>query len=94
MSATRTGTPRLSRRTLIHRAGPAGLAVLCPALLTSSLTHAAPAKVSQQEAGYQEKPKGDQECANCAQFEADSNSCKLVKGSIRPDGWCELYVAG
>lgn len=94
MSAPRRRASGFSRRTLIARAGPAGLAALCPALLTSNHSIAAPAKVSQQEAKYQAQPNGDEKCANCAQFVADSNSCKLVKGTIKPDAWCALYVAG
>lgn len=49
-------------------------------------------KMSKEAAQYQEQPKGDQQCSNCMQFLADSNTCKLVEGSISPEGWCILWV--
>jgi hypothetical protein len=50
----------------------------------------AEAKMAQAAAGYQDKPKNDQSCANCALFKAPS-SCTLVDGTISPDGWCRFY---
>lgn len=50
-----------------------------------------PVKVSQADAAYQGSPKGDQRCSKCVHFLADSGSCRLVEGSIAPDGWCRLY---
>ncbi len=52
---------------------------------------AADGKLSQVQAQYQDKPKGDQKCANCMHFVAP-NSCKVVDGTISPDGWCMLWV--
>ncbi len=55
---------------------------------------AAPAssKVSQASVQYQTQPKGEQKCADCLQFIAESNTCKVVDGQISPDGWCTLWA--
>ncbi len=49
------------------------------------------AKASQASVQYQDKPKGDQQCDNCLQFEAP-NACKTVEGKISPKGWCAIWV--
>lgn len=41
-------------------------------------------------AHYQDKPKGDQKCAECRFFKAPG-SCQLVQGPISPDGWCSFF---
>lgn len=51
----------------------------------------AEAKVTQQAAGYQNSPHGDENCAGCAHFKAPS-SCVLVEDPIVPNGWCKLYA--
>jgi hypothetical protein len=54
---------------------------------------AAPAQagsMTQQAAGYQPTPKGDQRCDGCNLFQAPS-SCKFVAGDISPQGWCRLW---
>lgn len=53
----------------------------------------APTKVSQASVQYQTQPKGDQRCANCQHFVAESNTCNLVEGNISPDGWCVLWAS-
>jgi hypothetical protein len=57
-----------------------------------SAAPAAPAKVSQASVKYQTQPKGEQKCANCMHFIAESNTCKLVEGNISPEGWCILWA--
>ncbi len=47
-------------------------------------------KVSKAAAGYQDKPKGGQQCSGCIQFVPD-NACKIVEGNISPEGWCKLW---
>lgn len=49
-------------------------------------------KVSQSSVQYQPQPRGEQKCANCMHFIADSNTCKLVEGTISPEGWCVIWV--
>ena len=50
----------------------------------------AEAKMSQKAAAYQDTPKGDNNCANCALFKSPS-SCTLVDGTISPTGWCKFF---
>jgi hypothetical protein len=49
------------------------------------------AKVAQKAVKYQDTPKGEQRCDNCALFEAPS-SCKTVDGTVSPEGWCMVYA--
>ena len=60
------------------------------ALLTGP-AQAADAKVSPSTVGYQTSPKGDAKCSTCTNFQSPS-ACKLVSGSISPEGWCSLYA--
>ena len=85
----RSGLPArpLSRRTvLLHSVGCAAGA----AALLLPLKQAA-AKMSQPSVGYQDSPKGDQECSNCSLFQ-EPNACTLVDGEISPEGWCKFWV--
>lgn len=50
------------------------------------------AKMSQEGAQYQTEPLDGRKCANCANFIAESNSCKVVEGEISPEGWCILWT--
>jgi hypothetical protein len=52
----------------------------------------AAAKVPQASVKYQNQPKGDQSCGVCTHFIPGSNTCKLVEGSINPNGWCTLWA--
>ena len=79
-------TGSVSRRALFQ-----GIAVSAGgAALVAIGTLPAEAKMTFKAAGYQETPKGDQNCGNCALFKAPS-SCTLVDGSISPTGWCRFY---
>ncbi len=49
-------------------------------------------KLSQAQAQYQDQPKGDQSCANCMHFIAESNTCKVVEGKVSPNGWSMLWA--
>ena len=57
-----------------------------------SAAPAAPAKVSQASVQYQLQPKDGKQCADCMNFIAESNACKLVEGTISPNGWCTLWI--
>jgi hypothetical protein len=50
------------------------------------------AKLSQEEAHYQDEPNNDQRCSECLHFVAASNTCKVVEGEVSPDGWCMLWT--
>jgi High potential iron-sulfur protein len=49
------------------------------------------AKMSKQQAQYQDRPNGIQACATCTLFE-DPDRCKVVEGDVSPDGWCKAYA--
>lgn len=49
-------------------------------------------KVMQASVHYQAQPKGDQKCADCMHFVSESNSCKVVEGSVSPMSWCSLWT--
>jgi hypothetical protein len=87
----RIHTLALSRRGLLRGAGfAAGGGVLLAAGLTATQAQAQ-TKVTQQLAHYQDTPKGNARCDNCAQWQAPA-SCKIVQGKISPSGWCILYA--
>jgi hypothetical protein len=48
-------------------------------------------KASKEAMKYQDKPNGDKQCSNCAQFTAP-NGCKVVDGTISPQGYCIVWV--
>ena len=80
----------VSRRSFLSSA-----ALLAGAAATQALIVAKEAKaqqkVPQASVKYQDKPNGDQRCDNCLQFVAP-NSCKVVDGTISPNGWCAIWV--
>lgn len=53
---------------------------------------AAPSKISQAQAQYQNQPKDGRQCSMCVNFIAESNACKVVEGEISPSGWCMLWA--
>jgi hypothetical protein len=81
---------RLSRRLLLRRA-----ALLAGAALTASVVPSEQAsaqqKASKEAMKYQDKPNGDQRCSNCMQFVPPA-SCKVVDGTINPNGYCIAWV--
>lgn len=79
-----------SRRSVLH--GAAYAAAIVPiALAVTAAPAEAKAKMSQAAAKYQDTPKNDQRCDGCALWEAPEG-CKSVSGTIKPEGWCKLYV--
>ena len=82
-----------SRRTLLRTltlAAVGGVAML-GANVIGTRQAAAQAKASQKAVGYQDTPKGAQQCDNCRQWQAPA-SCKVVEGTIAAAGWCKMYV--
>jgi High potential iron-sulfur protein len=77
----------MSRRTVVH--GALYAAGACT--LIAPVTRANAAKMAQAAAGYQNAPKGTQQCDNCLLFQAP-DSCQLVDGTINPSGWCRFYA--
>ena len=87
-----------SRRTLLKSG--ATIAVLGAVAATGILKSAparAQSKSSQAVAMYQPKPHGKDQCDNCIHFipgktPKDAGTCKVVEGSIAPQGWCVMYA--
>lgn len=77
---------QVSRRDFLNIATVGTGAVLAIGLTASP----AYAKVPQKVVNYQPKPKGNQSCATCGLF-VPQTSCKLVDGTVAPQGWCTLY---
>ena len=82
-------THDLKRRTLLRAALAAGCALCLP----EAARGAQNGKVSKAQAKYQDKPKGNQSCAQCMNFIAADNTCNVVEGTVSPQGWCQLFVA-
>jgi hypothetical protein len=83
---------KMSRRTMLK-----GVAVVTGVALASTFAgKAAAAKSSKAAVKYQDKPHGDQECSKCTFFipgksPSAEGTCKIVEGSISPQGWCTSY---
>ena len=82
----------MTRRTFVANA------VVLPAMAALLLveTTSAQAKGSQAQFKYQNTPKNGQKCSQCTFFIPGSSSkangtCKLVDGSISPNGWCTAF---
>lgn len=80
---------QLSRRSLLRAAACAGVGLAAGAMAARSAL--AQQKASKQAMHYQDKPSGDKKCSECLQFEAPS-SCKVVEGTISPNGYCIAWV--
>ncbi|MFO1027917.1 MAG: hypothetical protein U1E70_22290 [Acetobacteraceae bacterium] len=48
-------------------------------------------KIAQAQVQYQNTPKDAQQCDKCVNWEAP-NACKIVAGTIAPQGWCIAYA--
>jgi len=79
----------LSRRCLLRQVAVAAGSAAVLGIATSERANAA--QVSQKLVAYQPTPHGTQQCDNCAQFQPPSG-CKVVEGTISPNGWCKVYV--
>jgi hypothetical protein len=79
------------RRSVSRRMALTLLGAAVPALALST-NEAWASKMSQRAARYQDTPKNGKDCKGCKFFEAPSD-CKLVEGSISPNGWCILWQA-
>lgn len=47
-------------------------------------------KTPQKVVKYQDKPKEGQKCSDCTFF-TEPDSCRVVEGTISPEGWCTLF---
>jgi len=81
---------RVSRRDFLYSAAVGGVVIAGGSVIASPALAAS--KLQQKAVSYQQTPKGNLQCATCANFEPPA-SCKLVDGTISPSGWCTLYSA-
>jgi hypothetical protein len=84
---------RMSRRSFV--AGAVTLPALAGVLLAETTT--AQAKGSKAQFKYQSTPKNGQKCSQCMFFIPGSSAsangtCKIVDGSISPNGWCTAFA--
>lgn len=88
-----------SRRIFLRNSG-----LLLAVLGTGALFPASKARadddgmLTQASVHYQMTPNKGQQCSGCAYFipgktPADTGSCRLVGGTIYPNGWCERFSA-
>jgi hypothetical protein len=77
----------LSRRQALIVGG----GVLVGAGVLADSAAAAATKMAQKMVSYRDKPQGNARCDGCAQWQAPA-SCKIVSGTISPNGWCTLYA--
>lgn len=49
-------------------------------------------QLRKEDVRYQDQPKGNQRCSGCKNF-IQPSACKVVTGSVNPNGWCLLYQA-
>jgi len=75
----------ISRRTVLIAAAAAA------PLFALGRAEAAPT-FTQDSVNYQQSPNNGKHCSLCKQFVAPS-SCKSVKGTINPNGYCKLFNA-
>jgi hypothetical protein len=85
-----TGSTTISRRQVLSTAGAGGASITSTAAMIGT-SAAQAARMSQKAAKYQQAPKGEQRCENCALFEPPS-SCKVVDGTVVSYGWCIRYT--
>ncbi len=64
-----------------------------PASNSSAMNAAAGNKVSKETANYQDHPKGNNDCAGCQYYIAESGTCVLVAGTVSPTGWCTYWAS-
>jgi hypothetical protein len=84
----------LTRRGFLS--GVVVLPALAGLLLTQTAT--ADAKGSQAQFKYQKTPSGGKKCSQCTFFIKGSSAtangtCKIVDGTISPNGWCTAWNA-
>jgi hypothetical protein len=80
---------RLSRRSLL-KSVVVVTGAACAGLITRREA-LAQGKASKEAMKYQDHPNGDKKCSECMQFVAP-NSCKVVEGTISPNGYCIAFV--
>lgn len=50
------------------------------------------AKLTRKQIKYQDTPNFGRKCVDCLHFIPKTSECKIVEGTINPNGWCTVYV--
>lgn len=61
-----------------------------PLTTDNELLHKVQRKESKPDAGYRDRPNGNQQCRGCSHFR--SGQCEIVEGKISPNGWCRHFA--
>jgi hypothetical protein len=82
------GSARVYRRSLL------GSTIAAVGILAVGRQRAtAQPKISKIAVNYQDHPDGDKRCDRCVQF-LPPDACKVVNGTISPQGSCRIFVPG
>ena len=81
------GTGYASRRGVLQ----AGMAVLAGAGFADTARAQTAEKLAQNIVQYQQTPKDGAKCSACVNWEPP-NGCKIVAGTINPNGWCVAFA--
>ncbi len=76
-------------RTSRRRVLAGGMAVLAAGTVARAAS--AQQKLEKTAVQYQDHPKDNQKCSGCVNFLAP-NACKIVAGTISPEGYCIAYA--
>jgi hypothetical protein len=82
------GSSKGYSRRLVLRAGVAAMAGIGAAVTARADDSD---KVAQSAVQYQQTPKDGNKCSLCVNWVAP-NSCKVVAGTINPNGWCVAFA--
>jgi len=84
---------RVARGELVSLLGPSGCGKTTLLRIIAGLTPAdAEAKAPKKAVNYQYEPKDGKRCEVCQNWQPP-DACKLIRGEISPDGWCQLWSA-
>ena len=76
-----------SRRTVLRT----GLILATAGVAGAGAARAQDQKIEQNLVQYQEMPKDGAKCSGCVNW-VPPNACKIVNGTINPNGWCVAYA--
>lgn len=80
-------TTKTSRRSMLRN----GVMLAVAGLAVAGEARAQDEKIAQSLVQYQTMPKDGAKCSGCVNYVVP-NACKIVAGSINPDGWCVAYA--
>ena len=81
-------TRRTSLRGMLAIGVGAAAAMVSPAQASMMM---AQEKIAQEAVQYQKTPKDGAQCNKCVNW-VDPNACKIVAGTIEPQGWCVAFA--